>query len=284
MSKQRFSNNRKSRENRRTAGFTMTEILLVVAILAVLFGVTAVGLVQMQKELRQKELDSKAETIYMVAQNRLTELAASGRSDLYDPKKHDDIQSLVITPIDSESDRDGALYYVSAALLGAENSAAQALMPTSRIDKALRDADWVIEFDPASGSVYAVFYSESSMNYQPEAFNSLRIKQMRLKAGAAVGYYGGDAVVTLDTATLQPEILVRNEECLHAILSCYAPDGGELTFEITVSDTFGNSVTQTVGRESQVIVNKRWVYDLTLDKLTKGERFHEAYPDAGAGQ
>lgn len=283
MSKQRFSNNRKSRENRRTAGFTMTEILLVVAILAVLFGVTAVGLVQMQKELRQKELDSKAETIYMVAQNRLTELAASGRSDLYDPKKHDDIQSLVITPIDSESNRDGALYYVSAALLGAENSAAQALMPTSRIDKALRDANWVIEFDPASGSVYAVFYSESSMNYQPEAFNSLRIKKMRLKAGAAVGYYGGDAAVTLDTATLEPEIRVLNEECLHAILSCYAPDGGNLTFEITVSDTFGNSVTRTAGRESQVIANKRWVYDLTLDKLTTGKRFHEAYPELVPG-
>ncbi len=278
MSKQRFSNNRKSRENRRTAGFTMTEILLVVAILAVLFGVTAVGLVQMQKELRQKELDSKAETIYMVAQNRLTELAASGRSDLYDPAKRNDILSLGITPIDSESNRDDALYYVSAAQLGAENSAAQALMPTSRIDKALRDADWVIEFDPASGSVYAVFYSESSMNYQPEDFNSLRIKRMRLKAGAAVGYYGGDAVVTLDTATLEPEIRVRNEECLHAILSCYAPDGGNLTFEITVSDTFGNSVTKTIKRESQVIVNKRWAYDLTLDKLKKGERFHEAYP------
>ena len=284
MSKQRFSNNRKSRENRRTAGFTMTEILLVVAILAVLFGVTAVGLMQMQKELRQKELDSKAETIYMVAQNRLTELAASGRSDLYDPKKHDDIQSLGITPpIDSESDRDDALYYVSAGQLGMENSAAQALMPTSRIDKALRDADWVIEFDPASGSVYAVFYSESSMNYQPEAFNSLRIKQMRLKEGAAVGYYGGDAVVTLDTATLQPEIRVLNEECLHAILSCYAPDGGELTFEITVSDTFGNSVTKTIKRESQVIANKRWVYDLTLDKLTEGERFYEAYPTLAPG-
>ena len=279
MSKQRFSNNRKSRENRRTAGFTMTEILLVVAILAVLFGVTAVGLVQMQKELRQKELDSKAETIYMVAQNRLTELAASGRSDLYDPAKRNDILPLGITPIDSESDRkDAPLYYVSAAQLGTENSAAQALMPTSRIDKALRDADWVIEFDPASGSVYAVFYSESGMNYQPEDFNSLRIKQMRLKAGAAVGYYGGDAVVTLDTGTLQPEIRVLNEERLHAILSCYAPDGGNLTFEITVSDTFGNSVTQTVNRESQVIANKRWVYDLTLDKLTKGKRFHEAYP------
>lgn len=283
MSKQRFSNNRKSRENRRTAGFTMTEILLVVAILAVLFGVTAVGLVQMQKELRQKELDSKAETIYMVAQNRLTELAASGRSDLYDPAKRNDILSLGITPIDSESNRDDTLYYVSAAQLGAENSAAQALMPTSRIDKALRDADWVIEFDPASGSVYAVFYSESSMNYQPEDFNSLRIKRMRLKAGAAVGYYGGDAVVTLDTGTLQPEIRVRNEERLHAILSCYAPDGGNLTFEITVSDTFGNSVTQTVSRESQVIVNKRWVYDLMLDELTAGKRFHEAYPELVPG-
>ena len=279
MSKQRFSNNRKSRENRRTAGFTMTEILLVVAILAVLFGVTAVGLVQMQKELRQKELDSKAETIYMVAQNRLTELAASGRSDLYDPAKRNDILSLGITPIDSESDREDApLYYVSAAQLGTEKSAAQALMPTSRIDKALRDADWVIEFDPASGSVYAVFCSENSMNYQPQDFNSLRIKQMRLKAGATVGYYGGDAVVTLDTSTLEPQIRVLNEERLHAILSCYAPDGGNLTFEITVSDTFGNSVTRTVERESQVIANKRWVYDLMLDKLTKGERFHDAYP------
>ena len=121
------------------------------------------------------------------------------------------------------------------------------------------------------------------MNYQPEAFNSLRIKKMRLKAGAAVGYYGGDAVVTLDTATLGPEIRVLNEECLHAILSCYAPDGGELTFEITVSDTFGNSVTKTIKRESQVIANKRWVYDLTLDKLTKGERVHEEYPELVPG-
>ena len=38
MSKQRFSNNRKSRENRRTAGFTVTEILLVVAILTKIVG------------------------------------------------------------------------------------------------------------------------------------------------------------------------------------------------------------------------------------------------------
>lgn len=284
MSKQRFSNNRKSRENRRTAGFTMTEILLVVAILAVLFGVTAVGLVQMQKELRQKELDSKAETIYMVAQNRLTELAASGRSDLYDPAKRNDILSLGITPIDSESDRkDAPLYYVSAAQLGTEKSAAQALMPTSRIDKALRDADWVIEFDPASGSVYAVFYSENSMNYQPEDFNSLRIKQMRLKAGATVGYYGGDAVVTLDTSTLQPQLRVLNEERLHAILSCYAPDGKDLnlTFRIKISDTFGNSVIQTV--KPQQIANKRWAYDLMLDKLTAGKRFHEAYPELVPG-
>lgn len=98
----------------------------------------------------------------MVAAEPADELAASGRSDLYDPKKHDDIQSLVITPIDSESNRDGALYYVSAALLGAENSAAQALMPTAASTKPLRDANWVIEFDPASGSVYAVFYAKAA--------------------------------------------------------------------------------------------------------------------------
>ena len=71
-------------KNRSRAGFTLLETLLVVAILAVLFGVTLMSVTTFQKELRQKELDSKAEAIYMAAQNRIVELSAGGRADLYD--------------------------------------------------------------------------------------------------------------------------------------------------------------------------------------------------------
>ena len=58
-----FSRDMKSLKNRRKgkAGFTMSELLIVVAIVIVLFAVAVLSLVTIQKNLRQKELDSKAE-------------------------------------------------------------------------------------------------------------------------------------------------------------------------------------------------------------------------------
>ena len=73
-----FSRDRKSLKNRRKgkAGFTMSELLIVVAIVIVLFAVAVLSLVTIQKNLRQKEFDSKAEILYVAAQNRMSELRA----------------------------------------------------------------------------------------------------------------------------------------------------------------------------------------------------------------
>lgn len=46
----------------------MSELLIVVAIVIVLFAVAVLSLVTIQKNLRQKELDSKAEILYVAAQ------------------------------------------------------------------------------------------------------------------------------------------------------------------------------------------------------------------------
>ena len=56
-----FSRDMKSLKNRRKgkAGFTMSELLIVVAIVIVLFAVAVLSLVTIQKNLHQKELDSK---------------------------------------------------------------------------------------------------------------------------------------------------------------------------------------------------------------------------------
>ena len=268
-------------KNRSRAGFTLLETLLVVAILAVLFGVTLMSVTTFQKELRQKELDSKAEAIYMAAQNRIVELSAGGRADLYDPEKQSDITELGLIPVDStdaERTADSLYYVISGAVGTGSLTTADILLPESRVEKELRDANWVIEFDPASGSVYAVFYSEKAMNYTPDAFDSLRVKQNRLKDGANVGYYGGDSVVTLDTTKLVPKIEIYNEEKLYGVISCASPDGGYLTFKITISDTFGNKVEKTIDHTQQKRVNKEWAYELMLDDLSsENKQFKNAY-------
>lgn len=94
-----FSRDMKSLKNRRKgkAGFTMSELLIVVAIVIVLFAVAVLSLVTIQKNLRQKELDSKAEILYVAAQNRMSELRAGGYESLYqyDETRRTALQRLV---------------------------------------------------------------------------------------------------------------------------------------------------------------------------------------------
>ena len=65
-----MKNNRANRHNDR--GFTLSEVLLTVAILVVLFALAAVPVSKMRRELRQTELDSKAEILFQTAQNRIS--------------------------------------------------------------------------------------------------------------------------------------------------------------------------------------------------------------------
>lgn len=53
------------RDVRGKKGFTLAELLIVVTILMVLFGIGAPSILNAQKNARQLELDTKAETVYM---------------------------------------------------------------------------------------------------------------------------------------------------------------------------------------------------------------------------
>ena len=114
-----ISVNRENRIYKDNRGFTLLETLLVVAIIAVLLGLSIIGVIAIQKELRQRELDSKAEVIYMAAQNRMTELSAGGRAELYSPDL-EDVFPLKLVPLDSndESRTVDSLYYVKSDQFG----------------------------------------------------------------------------------------------------------------------------------------------------------------------
>ena len=64
-------------------GFTLTEMLVTVTIVIVLFALAMIPISKMRREVRQTELDSRAELIFMAAQNQLTQVPAAGRTRAY---------------------------------------------------------------------------------------------------------------------------------------------------------------------------------------------------------
>ena len=60
------------RRKRRTAGFTMAEMLIVIAIIGVLAAVSFIAVQAHQKSMTQLEYDAIAKEIFVAAQNHLT--------------------------------------------------------------------------------------------------------------------------------------------------------------------------------------------------------------------
>lgn len=250
------------------SGFTLSEVLIAVAILIVLMGLAMIPITRHQRDLRQTELDAKAEIVYHAAQNKLSELLANGRiSDCY----AEDLQPLNNTPLDA-AERKTSLYYVTSAAKTGEGSAAAAILPKDQVDRQLWDNHWVIELDPTSGSVYAVFYSEKPLTYDFDSFNPLRFRDGRLSAGATVGYYGGDSVQSEITGKLTPHMEIINKEQLLLRVTCDTPME-PLHFYVTVSD--GVHSTSRIELTSSEVKTDYLTYTATmvLDSLTDGMRF-----------
>ena len=263
---------RKPQRNRR--GFTLTEVLLALAILIILLALVMIPISRHQRNIRQSELDSKAETIYLAAQNRLSQLQASGRSDEYGKDRATALNNI---PWDAEQDKytTSTLYYVTSAAKSTDTSAAGSILPREQVEAELWDANWVIEYDPGSGSVYAVFYSEKPMQYSFDAFNPLRSRDRRVQEGATVGYYGGDSVQSEDTGKLTPKMEIINKERLLLKVTCDTPRD-PLHFYVTVTDAQGHSTGRMELTGSEVNVSYRtYTVTMVLDDLTEGKRFSQ---------
>ena len=278
-----FSRDMKSLKNRRKgkAGFTMSELLIVVAIVIVLFAVAVLSLVTIRKNLRQKELDSKAEILYVAVQNRMSELRAGGYESLYqyDEKKDNGVAKVGLIPLDApEEDAEDAitkdtLCYVVSADRVAVGKAAASVLPESSVDAELWNNHWVIEYDPESGSVYGAFYSEEEITSGdvsttlPTYLNRMRVRQTRLHNGAKIGYYGGARVISGTTDTLKPDISIDNREKLTATFYCNNPYADELTFNIKVSDGRNEYVKVVKYSELRQLNSKTWYYTWVMDSL-----------------
>ncbi len=281
---------------RDSRGFTLPEVLIAVAILLLLSSVAVLGVGSLSRSIRQTQLDSTAQILYVAAQNRLTELRASGRGDLYQHNEAAGLRRLGYRPADAADsvDENGLLYYSSS---GADAYLSQ-LLPAGYVDDEVRSGSWVVEYAPASGEVYAVFFSESeplaSFYTGSSADDFYReSREARIELGADVGYYGGGGV-SVDAAegtyTLNPQITVLNGEKLQAQLFCQIPEdlasapNRELTFHVTATDESGDSHiwSNLIPAEAGRYTRTR-SYLLTLDALEEGQHFRQLAPGLTPG-
>lgn len=279
-----FTQKTKYRKNQTTnSGFTLVELLAVVAILLLVGLIAVFSLNKLRRTLRQHELDAKAQIIYMAAQNRLAELRAAGQEALcingfdnsdsivhkmeYDPRHMD------------ESAKNTNFYYLLVNDTSDKSqTAATALLPSSAVDQDLWNGYWCIEFAPETGSIYAVFYSETTLPDHDDLNTSYRNFNYRLKT-ASVGYYGGDIAQTQDISKFNPSIAIENAEKLIVTFYCNNPVSEKMTFKIDISDKDGGTFTRTITNFAQ-LDKYNYKYQWILDSLAA----EKGIGDAGAAR
>lgn len=265
------------------SGFTLVELLAVVAILLLVGLIAVFSLNKLRRTLRQHELDAKAQIIYVAAQNRLAELRAAGQEALcingfdnsdsivhrmeYDPRHMD------------ESAKTTDFYYLLVNDTSDKSqTAATALLPSSAVDQELWNGYWCIEFAPETGSIYAVFYSETTLPDHDDLNTSYRNFNYRLKT-ASVGYYGGDIAQTQDISKFNPSITIENAEKLIVTFYCNNPVSEKMTFKIDISDKAGGTFTRTITNFAQ-LDKYNYKYQWILDSLAA----EKGIGDAGAAR
>lgn len=265
------------------SGFTLVELLTVIAILLLVGLIAVFSLSKLRRSLRQHELDARAEIIYVAAQNRMAELRAAGCEGLYSKGLSDGDNGVYAMAFDGthmdESSRDVEFCYLYVNDASDKRTGAPAaLLPDTAVDKDLWNGCWCIEYAPSTGSIYAVFYSESPLPSHTDLNGNYRNFNYRART-ASVGYYGGDIAQTQDISKFNPSISIENAEKLTVTFYSNNPSDDTsahpLTFTITISDQFGGSCTRTVtGLQGglQQLDSRNYKYQWVLDDLTSSNK------------
>lgn len=203
---------RKRVEHKRNSGFSLVETLAAVAILVILLSLSAVAVAYYRDYLTITELDNAAREIYMAAENRAVLL--DGGSQLEPALPADRVVTLSASleggiPAGTEA------RYISET----DTDVLEELLPAGTVDPALLDGHFYIVYEPASGSVTDVFYSEKpGIPSIDDAFAWARQgRDYRMKQTPMLGYYGGGLVEKEEYLPLPaPEVIVniRNEDRL----------------------------------------------------------------------
>ena len=212
-----------ARGRKSARGFTMTEMLIAVGIMVVLFAVAAPNVIAARRSLRMMELDEKAHQIYNAVQYNASALQSAGK--LYrlttpDTRKIADEPSdytgtnwdkTALYWFEDENSVDNTIltnlfYSTDTNPITASGGSGNAIgnnsvSTTTPAHSTVNGSHFLVEMSPSTGEVYAVYYWEGDISAdvltEGKTADYAKMSPLRTRAQRApkmLGYYGGGQV------------------------------------------------------------------------------------------
>lgn len=216
-------------------GFTMAEMLIVIAIIGVLAAVSFIAVQSHQRSMAQLERDTIAKEIYFAAQNHLTMAESQG----YLAGTQSSVSNTFFGTEETVADRTAAsitvntgaskIYYVVSTSF-ATTGILDLMLPFGSIDETVRSGGfYIIRYQANPAIVLDVFYC--SISGQPAKFNYsansvnystfLGYRDNVPGTGYVVGWYGGAETGESGAFLRTPSVEVTNAEKLTVTVKDY---------------------------------------------------------------
>lgn len=209
-------------------GFTLVELMVVLAITAILAALVGGGLIAYTRLARFEKNEANARTLFQTAQISLTRMETAGELDAFRDKvtksgsmgQHfaEGLTDADGKPLDGRTQKDlntyiAALYYdKTGAADGNHNALVKELLGDYIYDASLLNASICVEIDVQSGQVYSVFYDTKSDKLrfnQDGATNIYDRSYDHRRNDSLVGYYSAEDRVNV-VQLVQTKLKVKN--------------------------------------------------------------------------
>ena len=263
-----------NKKTRRSSGFTMVELMVVLAIMAILAALVGGGLIAYTRLARFEKNEANARTLFQTAQIALTRRDTAGELDdfrqkvLLNGQAGAHFDPAVLTPVgegNEETRRQKAdelnkniyaLYYDKVTDADSDNELLRELLGDYIYDDSLLNAAICVEIDAASGQVYSVFYDTNAdklrFGEKDDATNIYDRSYDHRRHDSLVGYYSAEDRVNVvelqqtklkvknprlsntETLTLSWGGDVTRDTQVQYVATGYSEDGTKKLFEIEV--------------------------------------------------
>jgi len=265
-------------------GFTLVELMVVLAITAILAALVGGGLIAYTRLARFEKNEANARTLFQTAQISLTRMETAGELDAFrqqvmeegstgdhfqnDVTVTDAGGNTLVSRTKTELNQNvAALYYDrTGAAAGNHNALVERLLGDYIYDASLLNASICVEIDVQSGQVYSVFYDTKSDKLrfnQDGATNIYDRSYGHRRNDTLVGYYSAEDRVNV-VQLVQTKLKVKNPRLTN---------GETLTLSWSGNSSLGDldtSYTATAYAAGDTGNNRKPLFTITIKRDTAG--------------
>ena len=265
-------------------GFTLVELMVVLAITAILAALVGGGLIAYTRLARFEKNEANARTLFQTAQISLTRMETAGELDAFrrqvmeEGSTGDHFQNdVTVTDADGKTlvsrtktelnQNVAALYYDrTGAAAGNHNALVERLLGDYIYDASLLNASICVEIDVQSGQAYSVFYDTKSdkLRFNEDGATNIYDRSYdHRRNDSLVGYYSAEDRVNV-VQLVQTKLKVKNPRLTN---------GETLTLSWSGNSSLGDldtSYTATAYAAGDTGDNRKPLFTITIKRDTAG--------------